>query len=56
MLEISDGESDINETLLLSYQEIDKKDDVTTRELVTDILLEYDLLEFVRQLERTNTL
>ena len=39
----------VNETLLLSYQEIERKDDVTTAELITDVLLDFDLLEFVKR-------
>ena len=34
---------------MLSYEEIERKDDATTAELVSDILLEYDLLEYAQQ-------
>ena len=48
-VELSDPETQTNEVLVLDYQEIDRKDDVTTAELITDILLEYDLLEYVKR-------
>ena len=37
-----------SESFLLSYQEVDRKDDLTTSELVCDVLRENNILEYVR--------